>query len=343
MDKNKIRFGNIAEAAGKNAASLWNKTKESIVKAVDQNDDGSLDMKDVSAIAETIGSAAKNTAHAVKISAAEKLHEAAEKKREKEREALNPIFPEDLGHAGFAISKLIRITGIDKKYAESTVCNGAVGFLSSQKDFTLVNIFKGKADAFGLTFYPDEDSELYYVDPTDKNRYIALEDYFEYLKIARVNELQKLAQDLGATHFRVIYSEKKSSAARNTLKLKVSAKSVGMSDSADTEHSFAATETSIMEIAAENNFPGHAPHESKLCYLQKDPSIQSLITLRMDPTSPLSHQKYTLHLSNTSGIKESEAIKIDTALKAMKISATKSITSEVHNESNRTFEYEIDF
>lgn len=32
--------------------------------------------------------------------------------------------------------------------------------------------------------------------------YLALEKYFDYLKIAQVNELQKIAQELGAKHFR---------------------------------------------------------------------------------------------------------------------------------------------
>ena len=69
----------------------------------------------------------------------------------------------------------------------------------------------------------------------------------------------------------------------------------------------------------------------------------NLIEMRMDETSPLTHQKFTLKLSNTSGIKENDAIKIDASLKAMRISGNTTITSEVRNESRRFFEYEIDF
>ena len=200
MEKKKVDLGAVAAEAGKNAKAFWGKAKEAIVSVADQNDDGSLDFKDVSVIAESIGNAAKSTAASV-ISSAE------EKSRELERKMLQPIFVEDLDGAEFLISKLVRITDIDKKRAESEVCRGSIGFISDQKDLRIVNIFKDQIDAFGLTFYPDTDCELYYVDPSDRDKYIALDDYFSYLKIARVNELQKIAQDLGAKHFRVTYKE----------------------------------------------------------------------------------------------------------------------------------------
>ena len=55
------------------------------------------------------------------------------------------------------------------------------------------------------------------------------------------------------------------------------------------------------------------------------------------------HQVYTLELSNSSGIKEKDAIKIDAALSAMKIDGHISIASEVQREKRSIFEYEIDF
>lgn len=333
MENEKVIPEVIVEEPEKNGISFWRKAKDSIVKAVDQNNDGSFDMKDVSALAETIGNAAKSTATAVMVSA-------EEKSREMERKQLRPIFAEDLDAADFLISKLIRITEIDKKRAESAVCVGSIGFVSAQKDFSFVNIFKDNIDSFGLTFYPDMDCELYYVDPCDRDRYIALDDYFSYLKIARVNELQKIAQDLGAKHFRVTYKEHKKSFSGGSIKAKGSIKKMG---DATAEHDHVTTEASTIEVAAEMNCPGHAPIKPTLHYLQRDPSIEALINLRMDENSPITHQKYTLNFTHTSGIKEKDAIKIDAALKAMKISGNTTVTNEVRNESRRFFEYEIDF
>ena len=329
-----------SEAAGSEKEnriqSFWNKARNSIVKAVDQNNDGTLDMDDVYTIAETIGNAAINTANAVKANA-------EERNREIERKLLHPIFAEDLDSADFLISKLIRITDIDKKRAESEVCQGSIGYISTQKDLQIVNIYKDKVDLFGLSFYPDIDCELYYVDPSDRDKYIALDDYFSFLKEARVNELQKIAQDLGAKHFRVTYKEQKTSFSSNSVKVKANCKATGDTASVEAEHGLSTTNVANVEIAAEMDCPGHAPIEPKLRYLQREPSIQTLISLRMDKDSPLSHQKYTLKLSNSSGIKEKDAIKIDAALKAMKIFGNTTVVSEVRNESRRFFDYEIDF
>lgn len=57
--------------------------------------------------------------------------------------------------------------------------------------------------------------------------------------------------------------------------------------------------------------PGHTPILPQLRVLQKEHSIPNLIALRMDKDSPLSHQKYTLPPSNSSGIQEKDALKID--------------------------------
>ena len=207
-----------------------------------------------------------------------------------------------------------------------------------------MNIFKDKLEPFGLTFYPDADGELYYVDPSDRDRYIALDEYFNYLKVERVNELQKIAQDLGAKHFRVTYKEQKATFSQQTAKASGGVRGNGMGRANfDAAQELSSSEVSAVEVAAEMDCPGHAPIEPKLRYMQKESSILTLIEMRMDKESPLTHQKYTLKLSNTSGIKEKDAMKIDAALKAMKISGNTTVANEVRNESRRFFEYEIDF
>lgn len=333
MENEKTSPEVIPDKRENNSVSFWRKAKDSIIKVVDQNNDGSFDMKDVSVLAESIGSTAKNVANTVMVNA-------EEKSREMERKQLRPIFETDLDSTDFLLSKLIRITEIDKKRAESDVCAGSIGFISAQKDYSFVNIFKNHVSSFGLTFYPDMDCELYYVDPCDRDRYIALDEYFSYLKIARVNELQKIAQDLGAKHFRVTYKEHKKTFSSASIKAKASAQKVR---NVTGERDQLATDASTIEVAAEMNCLGHTPTKPTLHYLQRDPSIEALINLRMDESSPIMHQKYTLNFSNTSGIKEKDAIKIDSALKSLKISGNTTVTNEVRNESRRFFEYEIDF
>ena len=332
MEVKKINLGEAAIGAGKNAKAFLGKTKDTIIKAVDQNGDGSFDIKDVSAMADSIGNAAQNAANAMRDNA-------EARNREKERKALQPVFLEDLDSTDFTLSKLIRVVDIDKKHAESEVCKGSVGFISEQKELRIVNIYKNMIGAFGISLYPDADSEIYYIDPSDRDKYIALDDYFGYLKIARVNELQKIAQDLGAKHFRVTYREKKASITKNDMKAKGNVRA----GAAEAERNLSISDNSNIEVAAEMQCLGHAPIEPKLLYLRGEPSIQSLIALRMDKNSQMFHQEFSLKLSNSSGIKEKDAVKIDAALKAMKISGNTTVVSEAQSESRRFFEYEVDF
>lgn len=83
MDK-KAKLQNLAANAGKAAKGILGHA----IQAVDQNDDGKFDFKDVSVIAGVMGEAAKKGAQNVKASA-EALARAQELK------ALSPIFPDE--------------------------------------------------------------------------------------------------------------------------------------------------------------------------------------------------------------------------------------------------------
>ena len=52
-------------------------------------------------------------------------------------------------------------------------------------------------------------------------------------------------------------------------------------------------------------------------------------------------KKYTIEFSNTLGIKHNDAVKIDAALKSLKVNSNTSVESEVQRESRKYFEFEI--
>lgn len=162
----------------------------------------------------------------------------------------------------------------------------------------------------------------------------------DYLKQVRISELQKIAQDLGAKHFRVTYKEEKSLFLEKTDTKKVGIKA---RDTAEYEQKKEEKKYSKIEIAAEMECPGHAPVEPELKYMKYDPTVKSLVELRMNTQGPMKRQFLTLKLSNSSGLKESEAVKIDAVLKGLKCSGNSTLISEAQNESKRYLEYEIDF
>ena len=170
------------------AADLWNKAKSGVVNKIDQDNDGNFDLKDVSLIAKRLGNAAQSAADSVRETAKEKGEQFAEKQAERKRQieykSLHPLFEDDVCGADFMLSKLIRISEMDKKHRESKICDGSVGDISDKTDMSVITIYPGNTELFELSFYPDKDSEFYYVDPMDRDHYIAISKYYDYLKLA---------------------------------------------------------------------------------------------------------------------------------------------------------------
>lgn len=272
------------------------------------------------------------------VDAAQNLAKIIEEgKRQWDLNRLKPIFLHDLN--GMRYSRLIRIVERDKKF-DIEVCKGSIGYWATCKGERWMNIFKDSVNKFGLNFYPNDEVNFYYMDPTDGDSYIVLDEYFDRLKQARVSELQKIAQDLGAKYFKVTYMKEKTTLSKKAANGKgsIHKKGNGSAQMNATEQKY-----DRMDIAAEMSFPGHEPVMPHVRYLKYDPNIENLIKMRMDPKGPLNHQTLNIKLSSSSGLKETDAVKIDMILKSLKMVGNTTVSSEVQNEAKSILEYEINF
>ena len=233
----------------------------------------------------------------------------------------------------------LRIVEREKKF-DIDVCKGSIGYWDTCKGERWMNIFKDSVSKFGLDFYPNDEVNFYYVDPTNKDSYIVLDEYFDRLKQVRVSELQKIAQDLGAKYFRVTYIKERTTLSKKAANGKgsIHKKGNGSAQMNATEQKY-----DRMDIAAEMSFPVHEPVMPHVRYLKYDPNIENLIKMRMDPKGPLNHQTLNIKLSSSSGLKETDAVKIDMILKSLKMAGNTTVSSEVQNEAKSILEYEINF
>lgn len=295
------------------------------VKVVDAVDKAELD-KHAKEISDAAGDIAQNLAKTIE-----------EGKRQWDLNRLKPIFLQDLN--GVRYSRLIRIVEREKKF-DIEACKGSIGYWATCKGERWMNIFKDSVDKFGLNFYPNDEVNFYYMDPTDNNSYIVLDEYFDRLKQVRVSELQKIAQDLGAKYFRVTYMKERTTLSKKSANGKGSIlkNKIGSVQANETEENY-----DRMDVAAEMSFPGHEPVMPRVRYLKHDPIIQNLIEMRMDPKGPVGHYTYNIKLSNSSGLKKTEAVKIDMILKSLKMAGNTTVSSEVQNEEKSILEYEINF
>lgn len=320
-----IDLGKVFANATKGVSDFLDQTGKNITKAIDQNGDGKLDLSDIHVVSDRIRAAQ------------------AASQRKADLERLKPLFSEDFERAEFVMPKMIRIDEIDKPHAENPVCQGSIGFKTVMDDLYVITFFRNHIGDFGLSFYPELDNTVYYVDPCDRDHYIALDDYFSYMKMQRVSELQKIAQSLGAKHFKITYKERSKLFSSTSVDVDAKAKTVAFNADAKVNHAVSNSAMSAISIEAEMRFPGHTPIKPELHYLKKEINILNLIEMRMDPLSPLQHQHFNIEMSNSSGIKAKDAVKIDAMLKVMKISGNTTIVAETQNEARRILEYEIEF
>lgn len=299
---------------------------ESFIQSIDKTGDGKFDFDDIAEIKRQIQ---------------EKQRQA---KLKRDMNALNPVFSKDLSGDEFFLSKMIRIAEMDKKHASNRICEGAIGHETLVKDLRIVTVYADRTREWGLQFYPDENQEFYYVDPVNPQKYIGINYFFDYLRQARIGELQRIAQDLGASYFKVTIIEKKKTLYKKSGAAKLAGGKGIVSTSMSGDHSSSSNEMVDGEIAAQSSFEGHSPIRPKLFYYKNEPQIKALIDMRLENTENiLTEQHLSLKCMNSSGITEKTALSIDAAFSSLKCTGNTTFTSEAQNETRQIFEYDILF
>ncbi len=318
-------IGKLVGDASEKAKSSATKAQKVIVKAIDQNEDGTVDVKDLS---KAMGEA----------------------KLEMDKKFLRPVFAEDLSFGGATVSTfarsrppcMIRIVEIDKKRSVSAACNEAVGYWTTVKGTNLLNIYEDSAPHLGLHFHPHIGKTFYCLDPFRNHFYVSLDEYFKYLKDARLAELEMIAHSLGAKRMKVTFKEKKKTfvakSAKGGAKAGV-AKSASSFDQTDQEFS-------DVTFTKELKFSGHdAPIVPQLVYFKNEPDIENLIEMRTkaDNGNKIMSKDCMVECAKSLAIKENEAAEIDAVLHGLKVSGSASFSSEVQRESRTILEYSIEF
>ncbi len=100
-----------------------------------------------------------------------------------------------------------------------------------------------------------------------------------------------------------------------------------------------------MNIESEMYFSGHQPFQPVLQYLNNDPAINSLISMRMAEEGDFQKQNLEIKLSDSSGLNKELSTKIDEVLSKFKFKfkLETSMSQQFKKESNSSLIYEIEF
>ena len=318
-----------------------NNARETFNKNADLNNDGRVDPADASAAARQISDSVREGSGAIR----ERIDGL---RKDTELKTLRPVFREDLKEGtDFYLPKLIRVSEADDRHKRSPLCRGSVGHETEKQGLRFLTVYPNTIGAFDLDFYPNAGHELYYSDPFVQGRYLELNNYFNLLRKARVSELERISQSLGATYFKVslVYSSSQKASSSGGVRVGVGLPplpfadlktDVGVRSEADVRGEADQT------VFSESVFTGHAPVRPELVYFRNDPDIENLIHLRLSD-NPVKHREYHLAVGRSSGLAAKEAQKIKVALLQIGCSVNSDLVKNAENEERLTLYYKVDF
>lgn len=301
----------------------------------------------VSEKAATAAEEIKNTAIQVKDDAIAKQAEhrtaAAEKKKQEDFINLAPIFKEDIANNELLSERVIRIVNYDARL-ENEVCKDSIGFYEKTDNRKMPTLYSKFVPQLGLSFYPQLSESVFIADPCIVGKYIEIDEYFNYMKQVRVNELTIVAQSLGA---KSVIIELKSSTNSKSLFSKSAEAKAGQILNVSHKKENNSNKSNSIEIWASTTFKtaiwNGGPTMPTLLYFRNESDISSLIQMVLVNRSKVTERTYSMKASSSSGMSLNEAISIAGTLKKIKCSAGASFARSAENESTAFLEYTIKF
>lgn len=287
-----------------------------------------------------ISGVAKDGSQAFSVKTQEMKEKSQEKSYEARIKKYNPLFPEKYQDVSFNLPNMIRIVD-DAVRKNIDVCEGAIGWLSKEKNMEVLHLYDEKIGFSGLTFLPTPACDaVYYVDPHDRKTFINIDSYFSTMQQAKLAELQHIAHSLGAKKYWVEMIETTNDVSNS--KVSVKAKAQGLTAGVDEQLNKSAS-TNSQAVASAEFIGVRKPIAPTLCWFANDNNMLNLINMRCSGNEDEGLASYNFELSNSSvrAMSSSTAVKIDAAIKGM--GASTNFNSESVKESNRRLVLHIDF
>lgn len=301
----------------------------------------------VSEMAANTAEGVKTTALKIKDDAVAKQTERkislAEKKRLGDLKKYSPIFKEDVANGELLLERFIRIVNYDTRL-ENEACKDSIGFYEKTDDRKLPTLYTKYVHTMGLTFYPQLSESVFVSDPCIPGKFIEIDEYYNYMKQVRVNELTVVAQALGAKSVSIELRNSTKSLFHSSVDAK--AKAGTIADGSATKGTKKKQSKSI-EIWASTTFKTSvfdgSPSAPELLYFRNESDISALIQMVLVNKSKVTERKYSMKASSSSGVSLTEAASISGTLKKIKCNAGASFAKSAENESKAFLDYTIVF
>ena len=341
---NKITIDRWVKAAGK----LFNNNA-----AKEENDPGRSDpfksiAKKLSEKAVGVTGSIKNTFNQKKDEFIAKREEKKaadlEKIRQEKRMTITPLFSDEVKD-----KRWIRIVDHDVRLDEEWYSDyeGNVGFSELTQGGKVPTLYTRFVDRFGFVFLPYLSESVFIKDPCVPDKYIEIDEYFNYMKQVRVNELTLIAQSLGAKHveIRLCTDNTESLSSHMDGNASVGFGAV-ISAKLNAVKNEASKSSSSFELWASTDFDTNSqvtePVLPEVIYFRNESDIDTLIQMAMSKNK-LTKRTYKMKVSSSSGMSVSEAASISAAVKGVGLKGGATFDRSAKAQRNATLEYTIEF
>ena len=259
----------------------------------------------------------------------------------------NPLFPDVYTSNTFNLPNMIMIVD-DAVRRDIDVCEGAIGWLSSESGMEVLYLYDKAVAMSGLHFVPSVTCDaVYYVDSFSRDRFIRTDCIFSKSHEERLAELKHVAYSLGAKSCSIEISESSSESIVSKKKYGFTAKSSSKegpsaSNSFESNASSQSSNHRTGKITAQ--FEGNsAPKRPKLKWFINDENIKNLIEIRCKGNNAIKSETLTLAGSSSATMSQKTASAIDGAVSKMGIKGNSALENQAIRENHSTLIFSIDF
>lgn len=256
----------------------------------------------------------------------------------------NPVFPDEYKADDYDLPNMIVIVDGDQRKGID-VCNGAIGWLEKAEGMEILRLYEEAVEFSGLCFFPCvKTNAAYYIDPFDKKRFIDLDSYNEVIQKEKITELKNIAYSLGANECYLEAFEENRSRVHAERSAAVDVKSAGERVSGSFDQDCQSESLRKKMLVFKQQFEGSEnPRRPELTWFKNDSEILSLIESRCSQENRIKEYSVQLSSASSSAMSVTNAAKIDSALKGMRIEMAASFKDEINQESQKSLVYHIKF
>ena len=278
-------------------------------------------------------------------------------KNDYERKRYVPITLEDFKRKDF-LPDIVYIVEEDKRLSSENY-NDAIGYIeavkSDRKYTKVLKLLEERISSLKYSFIPGIQSTVYYKHPYEVGKYIGIDDYFEFIKKKKVDELDNVARKLGAKKVKITLKEEKKSFAKKNITGKAGGNKPadnkkdddsgeGLNINSNIDHCIENKQLTTLSVLCQSQYEGSdKPVEPKLEIYKDDENIINLIDTRINDINSIKKKVYSIKYNSMNAMSSVDAMGLDSVIKKYKLNGNISCTSEVETENRFVLEYEIEF